>query len=66
MEHTLLNLFCLVDDFCLVFLPQWHSHLLQNRMIKRKRRGQLSVSEIMTLYIHFQQSHYRNFKNYYL
>ena len=47
MEHNLLNLFCLVDDFCQVFLPQWHSHLLQNRMIKRRRREDLSVGEII-------------------
>lgn len=31
----------------------------------RQRPGQLCLSEIMTILIHFHQSHYRNFKAYY-
>lgn len=65
MEDTLLHLFCIVDDFCKVFLPEWHKHLLNNGLKKRNRQCQLSPSEIMTIYIHFHQSHYRDFKNYY-
>ena len=33
--------------------------------IKRQRRGQLAESEIMTILIHFHQSHYRDFKAFY-
>lgn len=60
-----LILFCAVDDFCKVFLPLWHIALLQQGVIKRVREPQLSVSEIITIIIHFHQSHYRNFKAYY-
>src|SRR5512134_1998793 len=63
--ESLLELFVSVDDFCQVFLPFWKSKLLQDGSKKRRRAGQLSVSEIMTIMIYFHQSHYRNFKAYY-
>jgi transposase len=62
---SLLELFVSVDDFCQVFLPFWERKLLQAGSKKRRRAGQLSVSEIMTIIIHFHQSHYRDFKAYY-
>lgn len=62
---SLLELFVSVDDFCQVFLPFWERKLLQDGSKKRRRSGQLSVSEIMTILIHFHQSHYRDFKAYY-
>lgn len=65
MENTLTTLFVLVDDFCQEFIPEWEKHLLDNKFIKRKRLGNLSMSEIMTICIHFHQSHYRTFKHYY-
>ena len=65
MEDTLISLFCIVDDFCIHFLPEWNKHLLTDGLKKRNRPSQLSPSEIMTIYIHFHQSHYRDFKNYY-
>jgi hypothetical protein len=63
--ESLLELFVSVDDFCQVFLPFWERKLLQDGSKKRRRAGQLSVSEIMTIIIHFHQSHYRDFKAYY-
>ncbi len=63
--ESLLELFVSVDDFCQVFLPFWERKLMQAGSKKRHREGQLSVSEIMTLIIHFHQSHYRDFKSYY-
>lgn len=65
MEDTLIILFTLVDDFSKEFIPEWEKHLLTQGLIKRRRSCQLSPSEIMTIYIHFHQSHYRDFKNYY-
>lgn len=62
---SLLELFVSVDDFCQEFLPFWERKLLEDGSRKRRRAGQLSVSEIMTIIIHFHQSHYRNFKAYY-
>jgi DDE family transposase len=63
--ESLLELFVSVDDFCQVFLPFWERKLVQDGSKKRRRRGQLQVSEIMTIIIHFHQSHYRDFKTYY-
>ena len=62
---SLLELFVSVDDFCQIFLPCWERKLLANGSKKRRRAGQLSVSEIMTILIYFHQSQYRNFKAYY-
>ncbi len=66
MENTLTSLFILVDDFCKKFMPEWEKSLLTSGLKKRKREGKLNSSEIMTIYIHFHQSHFRDFKNYYI
>lgn len=63
--ESLLELFVSVDDFCQVFLPFWRRKLMQDGSKKRNRAGQLSASEMMTIIIHFHQSHYRDFKTYY-
>jgi len=62
---SLLELFVHVDDFCQAFLPPLEQYLLSDGTIKRHRERSLSVSEVMTILIHFHQSHYRNFKAYY-
>ena len=64
--NKLIETFCDVDDFCQLFVTQWQKMLLENGEIKRRRACRLSLSEVMTIIIHFHQSHYRNFKNYYL
>ena len=43
---SLLELFVSVDDFCQVFLPFWERKLLADGKKKRRRTGQLRVSEI--------------------
>jgi transposase len=63
--NSLLELFCDVDDFCQEFLSVWRKQLLSARAIQRQRARSLSISEIMTILIHFHQSHYRDFKAYY-
>ena len=63
--ESLLELFVSVDDFCQIFLPFWERKLMQDGSKKRHRPGQLRVSEMMTIVIHFHQSHYRDFKTYY-
>jgi hypothetical protein len=62
---SLLELFCHVDDFCRVFVPVWERQQMTAHA-RRHRTGQLSLSEIMTILIHFHQAHYRDFKAYYL
>jgi hypothetical protein len=63
---SLLELFCDVDDFWKIFSPIWERQLMTAGNVKRKRQTQLSISEMMTIMIHFHQSNYRNFKAYYL
>jgi DDE family transposase len=61
---SVLELFCAVDDFMLSFAP--HLQASQHAAGKqRERAGQLCPSEVMTILIHFHQSHYRTFKAYY-
>jgi hypothetical protein len=62
---SLLELFCDVDDFMLHFTPSWKAEQLAAGK-QRERAGQLCPSEIMTILIHFHQSHYRTFKAYYM
>jgi hypothetical protein len=61
---SLLELFCHVDEFWLGFESHWKASQLQIGK-QRERAGQLCPSEVMTLLIHFHQSHYRTFKAYY-
>lgn len=63
---SLIELFCDVDDFMQAFLPFWYQKLIESGSIKRLRKPQLSESEIMTIVINFHQSHYRDFKAYYI
>jgi hypothetical protein len=62
---SLLELFCDVDDFC----QSWktgQAKKLRAKEGQRVRQPELSESEIMTIVIHFHQSGYRHFKDYYI
>ena len=61
---SVLELFCDVDDFMLGFAPQLKAMQLVVGK-QRERAGQLYPSEVMTILIHFHQSHYHTFKAYY-
>ena len=63
---SLEDLFCDVDDFCQEFVPVWHRRLLSDGRRQRRRPSRLSLSEMMTIPIHFHQSHYSDFKAFYL
>jgi hypothetical protein len=63
--NSLVELFVSVDDFCQVFLPQLQQHLLSSGLIQRRRARSQTISEVMTILIHFHQSHCRTFKAYY-
>ncbi|MCI0551260.1 MAG: IS982 family transposase [Anaerolineae bacterium] len=62
---SLLELYCQVDDFWQTFRPHWQAQLLASGSVQRLREPQLSYSEMMTIIIHFHQSHYRDFKAFY-
>jgi len=63
---SILELFCSADDFWQPFAPQWHQDLLTSGQREPLRPGQMHPSEMMTIVILFQQSHYRTFKAYYI
>ncbi len=63
---SLVETYSNVDDFCLLFEPRWEAFQLKSGLCQRRRKGNLSLSEIMTIMIHFHQSGYRTFKWYYL
>ena len=62
---SLLELFCSVDDFCQEYAMSGQGKQIGNGQARRQRQGELYLSEIMTIVIHFHQSHYRDFKAYY-
>ena len=61
-----LEVFCEVDDFCQNFSPIWNKRLIQGAEQHRNRRGELNLSELMTIMIQFHNSGFRTFKYYYL
>jgi len=63
---SLLKLFCAVDDFWQAFRPEWEQGQLREGSRQRRREGELTMSEIMTIIILFHQSGYRTFKHFYL
>ena len=61
----LLDLFCSVDDFCEEYAKGGYGEQLGSGQRKRERKGEMHLSELRTILIHFHQSHYRDFKAYY-
>ena len=55
------RVFCDVDDFCLVFEPEWHKQLICNTK-KPLFISKRSLSEIMSVIICFHQSAFRDVK----
>ncbi len=62
---SILELFCNVDDFCLWYARCAARCALGSVKAKPGPKSGLVMSEIMTIIIHFHQSHYRDFKAYY-
>ncbi len=61
---SILKLFCHVDDFC-QWLVTRENAKLSGVTRKRGPAPRLSLSEVMTILIHFHQSHYREFTAFY-
>lgn len=62
---SLLQLFCSIDDFWQVYEPIWQQSLLESGQTHRRRASRMSMSEMMTIVVHFHQKRYRDFKTYY-
>ena len=63
--NKLTEVFCDVDDFCRVFIPEWEKQLITDGTRQRNRHSRMSMSEVMTIIIAFHRSNHRDFKNYY-
>lgn len=61
----LVALFYLIDEFCQEFEPKWRAQRIGSGMHQRNRLCRLSLSEILTIMVHFHQSNHRTFKHYY-
>jgi len=63
--NNLVELYCIVDDFSLEFMPKFEKNQLEVGLKQRHKPCGLSPSEIMTLIIYFHQLRFRDFKTYY-
>lgn len=62
----LVALFYLIDEFCKEFEPKWKAERLASGERQRIRAYTMSLSEILTIIVHFHQSNHKTFKYYYL
>ena len=62
----LTKFFCEIDDFCQDWLTTFSSTLFPAQGNNLPKYCRMSLSEVMTIAIHFHQSKYRTFKDYYL
>lgn len=65
MTTDITALFVCLDDFCKLYESAQKSHALP-ALSHRKRRGCLSLSEMLLIEIYFHFSAYKDFKHYYL
>ena len=62
----LTEFFCEIDDFCQDWLTTFSSTLFPAQGDNLPKYCRMTLSEVMTIAIHFHQSKYRTFKDYYL
>ena len=63
---TIVVTFCAIDDLCKGFDLRWEQRLSELSLKLYRRRGELCLSEVMTIMVGFHLSGYRTFKPYYL
>ena len=64
---NLVEIFCLLDDFCKKFNPELEKHLVDiPGKRRRKRKSRMSDAEVMTILILFHTSRFRELKSFYL
>ena len=63
---NLTKLYCVIDDFCKKYEPEFNASLVIDRKQRRRRSSCLSLAELMTLVVLFHQIRYRQFKSFYL
>lgn len=65
-KDKITEIFCSIDDFCLVFEPALAKRQLSTGKKTRKRKFTMSSSEILTITVLFHLSGVRTFKHFYL
>ena len=56
MEDNLVVLFCIVDEFCKEFYPEYEKTLIAQGTKKRRRPSLITPSEIITIFIYLTQT----------
>ena len=66
ITHQLVSIFCEIDDFCKE-IDRYCTHKLLTGPTRGRRgpRGQLAISEIMTILVMFHMVRFRDFKTFY-
>jgi len=64
-EMQVTSIFCIIDNFCNQFFPEYRKKLITNKKNTRIRTDCLSESEIMTILIYFNLSGHKCFKHFY-
>ena len=66
-EVKLIEIFCILDEFCKYLAPELKKHALATRGKRRRNRPCLmSDSEVMTILVLFHIMRYRDLKSFYL
>lgn len=65
-KDKITEIFCSIDDFCLVFEPALNKKLISSGKRTRNRKSTMSMSEILTISVLFHSSHIRTFKHFYI
>lgn len=65
-KDKITEIFCSIDDFCLVFDPALQKRQLSTGKMTRKRKFTMSTSEIVTISVLFHLSGIRTFKHFYI
>lgn len=67
MTANIIEIFCILDEFCKYFTPELKKHTLQVPGKRhRNRTSRMSNSEIMTILVLFHTRHYRDQRSFYL
>lgn len=65
-KDKITEIFCSIDDFCLVFDPALQKRQLSTGKMTRKRKFTMSTSEIVAITVLFHLSGIRTFKHFYI
>lgn len=66
-DANLVEIFCILDEFCKYFTPELKKHQLSSPEKRhRNRKCRLSDSEVMTILVIFHTKHFRDLKSFYI